>query len=161
MTNNYIPLSVPNLKGNELKYVTHAVETEWVSSGGQYIIDFENELAKFVEADVAAAVQSGTAALHLSLMEVGVQPGEEVIAPTLTFIAAVNPIRYCGAEPVFMDADDSLGLDPVKLEQFLQKECTFENNIVTNIPSDKVQKIAAALGVSPADLAALMIFLGK
>lgn len=137
MTNNYIPLSVPNLKGNELKYVTHAVETEWVSSGGQYIIDFENELAKFVEADAAAAVQSGTAALHLSLMEVGVQPGEEVIAPTLTFIAAVNPIRYCGAEPVFMDADDSLGLDPVKLEEFLQEECTFEHNIVTNKKTGK------------------------
>ena len=111
MTREFIPLSVPNLKGRELEYVIDAVETEWVSTGGSYINDFESELAKFVKVDKAVAVQSGTAALHLSLMEIGVLAGEEVIAPTLTFIAAVNPIRYCGAEPVFMDCDDSLCMD--------------------------------------------------
>ena len=132
MTREYIPLSVPNLKGRELEYVKDAVETEWVSTGGSYINDFEKETAKFVDADKAVAVQSGTAALHLSLMEIGVVYGEEVIAPTLTFIAAVNPIRYCGAEPVFMDCDDSLCMDPIKLEEFLTKECIFENGIVMN-----------------------------
>ena len=132
MTREFIPLSVPNLKGRELEYVIDAVETEWVSTGGSYINDFESELAKFVKVDKAVAVQSGTAALHLSLMEIGVSAGEEVIAPTLTFIAAVNPIRYCGAEPVFMDCDDSLCMDPVKLEAFLTNECNFENGIVTN-----------------------------
>nr|WP_319219493.1 LegC family aminotransferase [uncultured Trichococcus sp.] len=132
MTREFIPLSVPNLKGRELEYVIDAVETEWVSTGGSYINDFESEVAKFVKVDKAVAVQSGTAALHLSLMEIGVSAGEEVIAPTLTFIAAVNPIRYCGAEPVFMDCDDSLCMDPVKLEAFLTNECNFENGIVTN-----------------------------
>ena len=132
MTREFIQLSVPNLKGRELEYVIDAVETEWVSTGGSYINDFESELAKFVKVDKAVAVQSGTAALHLSLMEIGVSAGEEVIAPTLTFIAAVNPIRYCGAEPVFMDCDDSLCMDPVKLEAFLTNECNFENDIVTN-----------------------------
>lgn len=137
MTREYIPLSVPNLKGRELEYVKDAVETEWVSTGGSYINNFEKETAKFVGADKAVAVQSGTAALHLSLMEIGVAYGEEVIAPTLTFIAAVNPIRYCGAEPVFMDCDDSLCMDPIKLEEFLTKECTFQNGIVMNKVTNK------------------------
>lgn len=137
MTREFIPLSVPNLKGRELEYVVDAVKTEWVSTGGSYINDFERDLSKFVKVDTAVAVQSGTAALHLSLMEIGVSLGEEVIAPTLTFIAAVNPIRYCGAEPVFMDCDDSLCMDPIKLEVFLTNECNFENGIVTNKSTKK------------------------
>ncbi|CZR09134.1 perosamine synthetase [Trichococcus flocculiformis] len=137
MTRAYIPLSVPNLKGNELEYVIDAVKTEWVSTGGSYINQFEEKIADFVGVNEAVAVQSGTAALHLSLMEAGVTYGEEVIAPTLTFIAAVNPIRYCGAEPVFMDCDDSLCMDPVKLEKFLREECSFQNGIVTNRLSGK------------------------
>ncbi|HJB24201.1 MAG TPA: LegC family aminotransferase [Candidatus Jeotgalibaca pullicola] len=137
MAREYIPLSVPNLKGNELKYVTAAVETEWVSSGGSYINNFEEKVAEFVKVEAAIAVQSGTAALHLALMEAGVEYGEEVIAPTLTFIAAINPIRYCGAEPVFMDCDDSLCMDPIKLERFLREECDYDNSIVTNKTTNK------------------------
>lgn len=137
MTRNYIPLSVPNLKGNELKYVVDAVETEWVSSGGSYINEFEAEVASFIHNEQAVAVQSGTAALHLALLEAGVQYGEEVIAPTLTFIAAVNPIRYCGAEPIFMDSDDSLCMDPVKLEMFLNECCTYDSGILTNNSTGK------------------------
>ncbi|WP_373706647.1 aminotransferase class I/II-fold pyridoxal phosphate-dependent enzyme, partial [Jeotgalibaca porci] len=137
MAREYIPLSVPNLKGNELDYVIDAVKTEWVSSGGSYINDFEAKIAEYVGVEEAVAVQSGTAALHLSLMEAGVEYGEEVIAPTLTFIAAVNPIRYCGAEPVFMDCDDSLCMDPVKLEKFLHEECDFEDGVVINKETSK------------------------
>lgn len=137
MAREYIPLSVPNLKGNELAYVTQAVETEWVSSGGSFITDMEKQIADFVHVEEAVAVQSGTAALHLSLMEAGVAYGEEVIAPTLTFIAAVNPIRYAGAEPVFMDCDDSLCMDPVKLARFLEEECDFEDGVVTNKSTGK------------------------
>lgn len=137
MTRNYIPLSVPNLKGNELKYVVDAVETEWVSSGGSYINEFEAKVASFIHNEEAVAVQSGTAALHLALLEAGVQYGEEVIAPTLTFIAAVNPIRYCGAEPIFMDSDDSLCMDPVKLEMFLKECCTYDSGILTNNSTGK------------------------
>lgn len=119
-----IPLSVPNFEGNELKYVTDAVAQGWVSTGGAYINKMEEMLADFVKVPKAVACQSGTAALHLSLMECGVQPGELVIAPTLTFIAAVNPIHYAGAEPVFMDCDDSLCMDPDKLEEFCKNECS-------------------------------------
>lgn len=137
LTRAYIPLSVPNLKGNELDYVIDAVKTEWVSSGGSYINDLEAEIASFVQDEEAVAVQSGTAALHLSLMEAGVRYGEEVIAPTLTFIAAVNPIRYCGADPIFMDCDDSLCMDPIKLEQFLTEECTYEEGRIVNKQSGK------------------------
>lgn len=127
-----IPLSVPNLKGNELSYVTKAVEDEWVSSGGSYINQFEENIADYLNVSNAVAVQSGTAGLHLSLIQSGVGKGDEVIAPTLTFIAAVNPIKYVGAEPVFMDCDDSLCIDPIKVEQFLIQECTVEGNKVVN-----------------------------
>lgn len=158
LTREYIPLSVPNLKGNELDYVIDAVKTEWVSSGGSYINDLEAEIAKFIHGEEAVAVQSGTAALHLSLMEAGVKYGEEVIAPTLTFIAAVNPIRYCGAEPVFMDCDDSLCIDPVKLASFLSEECTYEKEVVTNKVTGKRIRAIVVVHVfgNLADMPAIM-----
>lgn len=158
LTREYIPLSVPNLKGNELDYVIDAVKTEWVSSGGSYINDLEAEIAKFIHDKEAVAVQSGTAALHLSLMEAGVKYGEEVIAPTLTFIAAVNPIRYCGAEPVFMDCDDSLCIDPVKLASFLSEECTYEKEVVTNKVTGKRIRAIVVVHVfgNLADMPAIM-----
>ena len=118
-----IPLSIPNFEGNELKYVKDAVEQGWVSTGGAYITKLEEQIAQYVDVPKAVACQSGTAALHLSLMECGVKCGELVIVPTLTFIAAVNPVRYIGAEPVFMDCDDSLCMDPAKLREFCQSEC--------------------------------------
>lgn len=158
LTREYIPLSVPNLKGNELDYVIDAVKTEWVSSGGSYINDLEAEIAKFIHDEEAVAVQSGTAALHLSLMEAGVKYGEEVIAPTLTFIAAVNPIRYCGAEPVFMDCDDSLCIDPVKLASFLSEECTYEKEVVINKATGKRIRAIVVVHVfgNLADMPAIM-----
>ena len=125
-----IPLSVPNFEGNELKYVTDAVGQGWVSTGGAYITQMEQKIADFVNVPKAVACQSGTAALHLSLMECGVQAGELVIAPTLTFIAAVNPIKYLGAEPVFMDCDDSLCMDPDKLRAFCEKECILDGTVL-------------------------------
>lgn len=132
-----IPLSIPNFEGNELKYVTDAVGQGWVSTGGAYITQMEDMVAKFVGAPKAVACQSGTAALHLALMECGVLPGELVIAPTLTFIAAVNPIRYIGADPVFMDCDDSLCMDPNKLEQFCEQECTLDEIGLVHTQSGK------------------------
>lgn len=158
MTRAYIPLSVPNLKGNEMKYVVDAVETEWVSSGGSYIDDFEAEIAKFIGDDQAVAVQSGTAALHLTLLEAGVEHGEEVITPTLTFIAAVNPVRYCGAEPVFMDCDDSLCMDPLKLELFLNESCIFEDGIVRNKTTGKRIRAIVVVHVfgNMADMASIL-----
>ena len=125
MEEKYIPLSVPNLKGNELNYVSDAIHSEWVSTGGKFISDFEEGIAKYVNVERAVACQSGTAGLHLALICCGVETGDEVIAPCLTFIAAVNPIRYVNANPVFMDCDDTLNIDCDKLEDFLSDQCDF------------------------------------
>ena len=124
----FIPLSVPNFEGNEQKYVDEAIRTEWVSTGGAYIDQMERQLADFVHAERVACVQSGTAALHLSLIEAGVQPGDVVLVPPLTFIAAVNPVKYQFATPVFIDCDDSFCMDPVKLAMFCAEECAFEGD---------------------------------
>lgn len=124
---SFIPLSNPNFEGNEKKYVNDALEQGWVSTGGAYINRLEQKLAEFLCTEQVAACQSGTAALHLSLIEAGVKPGDVVLVPTLTFIAAVNPIRYQYAIPVFMDCDDSLCLDAVKLRSFCENECEWKN----------------------------------
>ena len=123
-----IPLSIPNFEGNELKYVTDAVGQGWVSTGGAYITQMEEKMAEYVKVPKAVACQSGTAALHLALMECGVKRDDLVIVPTVTFIAAVNPVVYSGAEPVFMDCDDSLCMDPVKLEAFCKEECEMKDS---------------------------------
>ena len=127
MTEKFIPLSVPNLKGKELEYITAAIQTEWVSTGGQYVDGFESKIAEYVDAKGAVSCQNGTAGLHIALILSGITPDDEVIVPTLTFIAAVNPVKYIGAEPVFMDCDDSLCLDPAKLRRFCEEECVFRN----------------------------------
>ncbi|MDE7224122.1 MAG: LegC family aminotransferase [Acetatifactor sp.] len=119
----FIPLSVPNFEGNEEKYVLDAVCQGWVSTGGAYITTFEKQLAEFLNVPAAAACQSGTSALHLALVECGVCPGDSVIVPTLTFIAAVNPVKYQFAHPIFMDCDDSLCMDPIKLRRYCETEC--------------------------------------
>lgn len=127
MSKNYIPLSIPNFEGNEKKYVDDAVEQGWVSTGGAYITRLENDLAKFLNIKNVAACQSGTAALHLSLVDGGISPNDIVIVPTLTFIAAVNPVKYQFATPIFMDCDDSLCLDPLKLKEFCENKCFFKD----------------------------------
>ncbi len=119
----FIPLSIPNFEGNESKYVNDALDQGWVSTGGAYIQTLEERMAQFLQTEQVAACQSGTAALHLSLIACRVMPGDLVIVPTLTFIAAVNPVRYQFADPVFIDCDDSLCMDPVKLERFCREEC--------------------------------------
>uniref|UniRef100_UPI000A4D66FC aminotransferase class I/II-fold pyridoxal phosphate-dependent enzyme n=1 Tax=Clostridium sp. NkU-1 TaxID=1095009 RepID=UPI000A4D66FC len=116
-----IPLSVPNLAGNEKKYILEALDSGWISTAGSYVARFEQDMASYLNASGAAAVQSGTAAIHLALLLSGVKPGQEVIVPTLTFIASINPVTYIGATPVFMDCDDSLNLDCDKLEDFFEK----------------------------------------
>lgn len=135
--NNFIPLSVPNLKGRELEYVTHAVETEWVSTGGPYVNDFENKIAEYVKVKGAVSCQNGTSGLHISLMLCGVTRQDEVIVPTLTFIAAVNPVKYIGAEPIFMDCDSSLTMDVNKLLEFCQNECSFVDGKLINNKTNK------------------------
>jgi dTDP-4-amino-4,6-dideoxygalactose transaminase len=108
---------------------------------------FEEKVAAYVGVSDAVACQSGTAGLHVALRLLGVGAGDEVIAPTLTFIAAVNPIRYLGAEPVFMDCDDSLCLDPVKLERFCREECHLEDGNLINNDTDRIVKAVVPVHV--------------
>lgn len=126
----FIPLSIPNFEGNERKYVDDAIDQGWVSTGGAYINRLEKEIAEFLNTHDVAACQSGTAALHLSLRECGVVPGDVVLVSPLTFIAAVNPIAYQFAEPVFIDCDDSLCIDPVKIKEFCENECIFDGKVL-------------------------------
>ncbi len=154
----FIPLSVPNLKGKELEYVTKAIETEWVSTGGEYINEFERNISKYLKAENAIACQSGTAGLHLAIKLAGVEYGDEVIVPTLTFIAAVNPVKYIGAEPIFMDCDDSLNMDLDKLEKFCKEECDLTDSGLTNKKTGKRIKALVIVHVfgNMADMERLM-----
>jgi perosamine synthetase len=144
MSRNFIPLSVPNLKGNELKYVTRAVETEWVSTAGPYVSGFEEKIAEYVKAKGAVSCQNGTSGLHIALQVCDVIKEDEVIVPTLTFIAAVNPVKYIGAEPIFMDCNHFLTIDEDKLLEFCQKECSFTDGQLIN---NKTKKNIRALVV--------------
>jgi perosamine synthetase len=130
MIHNFIPLSVPNLKGKELEYVSEAVRAEWVSTAGAYVNEFERVIAEYVGVEKAVACQNGTAGLHTAYMLAGIKPGDLVIVPTLTFIAAVNPIKYIGADPIFFDCDSSLCIDPAKLDEFCQFECEFRDGVL-------------------------------
>ena len=159
----FVPLSIPNFNGNEKKYVDDALEQGWVSTGGAYITRLEQQLAEFLKVDRATACQSGTSGLHLALVECGVQPGDMVIVPTLTFIAAVNPVRYQFAEPVFMDCDESLCLDPEKLAEFCEKECKLEAQQLVHKKSGRVVKAVIVVHVfgNLADMEAIMSIAGK
>ena len=137
MSQKFIPLSVPNLKGKELEYVTHAVETGWVSTGGPYVNDFEEKISEYVKSKGAVSCQNGTAGLHIALQVCGVTGNDEVIVPTLTFIAAVNPVKYIGAAPIFMDCDDSLTMDADKLKDYCQHKCNFIEGKLINKETKK------------------------
>jgi aminotransferase in exopolysaccharide biosynthesis len=130
--NNFIPLSVPTIKGNEWKYVKECLDTEWVSSVGQYVDRFEKDICQFTGSKYAVACVNGTSALHIALQLAGVKPGDEVIVPTVTFIAPVNTIRYLGAEPVFMDCDDFFNIDIEKTEEFIKQETEYKEGLTIN-----------------------------
>lgn len=115
-----IQLSVPNLNNNIVKNLQECIETGWVSTGGRFIAEFEEKFAHYLGTENAVSTQSGTAGLHLALRALNVGPGDQVIVPTLTFVAAVAPVIYQGATPIFMDCDDTLCMDADKLEAFLK-----------------------------------------
>ena len=108
-----IHIASPDLSGNEARYVADCMESTWISSAGKYIAQFETEIAVLAGTRHAIATNNGTTALHLALVAAGVGPGDEVIVPTLTYIASANAVRYCGATPVLADVEPgSMGLDP-------------------------------------------------
>ena len=100
-----IAVAAPTLNGNEKRYVLECLETTWISSIGRFISEFERGFARFCGVEHAIAVSNGTNALHLALVALGLEPGDEVIVPTLTYIATANAVTYCGAKPVFVDCD--------------------------------------------------------
>jgi perosamine synthetase len=113
-----IPVSEPNLSGKELEYVQDCIESSWISSIGKYVTKFEKLFADFCGVSHAISTSSGTSALHLALLSLGIRAGDEVIIPDLTFVASANPILYCGAKPVPVDVDRmSWNLDPSKIEE--------------------------------------------
>lgn len=152
----FIPLSVPNFEGNERKYVDDAIDQGWVSTGGAYITKLEKNLAAFLHTHNVAACQSGTSALHLSLIESDVKPGDVVIVPPLTFIAAVNPVKYQFATPVFIDCDDSFCMDPIKLKEFCENECEFNGDKLTYKGADVKALVVVHIFGNMADMVSIM-----
>ena len=113
-----IPVAAPLLNGNEKKYVMDCLESTWISSIGEYIDRFEAAFAGFCGVNHGIACCNGTAALHVALLAAGVGPGDEVIVPTLTFVATANAVAYCGARPVFVDSEpETWNLDPQQIEE--------------------------------------------
>src|SRR5919106_783652 len=119
--NNRIYLSSPHMGGSELKYITEAFDTNWVAPAGPHIEAFEKDLARYNEVPYCAALSSGTAAIHLALIILGVKAGDEVICSSFTFSASANPIVYQGAIPIFIDSDETTwNMSPHHLEAAIQ-----------------------------------------
>ncbi|MBX4261746.1 LegC family aminotransferase [Clostridium estertheticum] len=115
-----IPLCIPEIRGNELKYVKDCIDTNWVSSVGSYVNLFEDKFSEYVGSKSAVVTMNGTAALQLALLTLGIGAGDEVIVPSLTFISPVNTIKYVGAEPVFVDVcRDTFVMDASKIEELI------------------------------------------
>lgn len=129
---DFIPLSVPSIQGNEWKYIKECLDTEWVSSAGKYVNIFEEKICELTGSKYSIACINGTAALHTALRIVGCKTNEEVIVPTLTFIAPVNVVRYMNAHPIFMDCDDYYNLNIEKTIEFIEKETNFQNSTTLN-----------------------------
>jgi aminotransferase in exopolysaccharide biosynthesis len=119
---DFIPLHRPVFEGNERQYLVDCIDSNFVSSVGAKVTEFEEKVAEFTGSKYAIATVNGTAALHVAIELAGVKPGDEVISQALTFIATCNAISYAGAKPLFIDVDpDTMGLSPAALERFLEK----------------------------------------
>jgi len=139
-----IGLHEPLFEGREWKYVKECLDTGWVSSVGKFVDRFEKELAEYTGVKKAVAVVNGTCALHLALKLAGVKTGDEVIVPTLTFVATANAVSYTGAIPHFVDSEEAtLGLDPYKLEIYLNEISEIRNGTCYNKQTGK--RVAAVV----------------
>ncbi len=131
----FIPLHAPVFGGNEKTYLEKCIESTFVSSVGAYVDEFEARMAEYTGAAKAVACVNGTSALHLALRMSGVEPETEVITQPLTFVATANAIRYCGADPVFLDVDrETMGLSPVSLRNWLQENAEVADSKEANLP---------------------------
>lgn len=159
-TNDFIPLHAPVFSGHERQYIVDTIESTFVSSVGAYVDRFEHDMAAYTGSARAVATVNGTAALHIALKLVGVEPGDLVITQPLTFVATCNAIAYCGAEPVFVDVDqDTLALSPHALENWLNEHASVGNDGVCRTLADG-KAIIACLPMHtfghPADLDSLV-----
>ena len=128
-----VALHEPTFSGKEWEYVKDCLNTGWVSSAGPHVERFEAQLAQFTGAGHVIAVVNGTAALHISLLLAGVESDDEVLVPTLTFVATANAVAYCGATPHFVDSDEqTLGVDHAKLERYLSTATTVDERRCVN-----------------------------
>lgn len=144
----WIPLCVPEIRGNEWTYIKDCLDTNFVSSVGAYVDRFERDIAARVGTRYAIATVNGTAALHIALLVAGVQPDDEVLVSTLTFIAPVNAIRYVGAYPVFVDAElNYWQMDTEKAIDFLERECRWANGELRDIVTDRRVKAILPVGI--------------
>jgi perosamine synthetase len=129
----FIPLIVPEFRGNEWSYVKECLDTAWVSSAGSYVDRFEQMVAQQAGTRYGVATVNGTSALHVALLVAGVRPEDEVLVSTLTFIAPVNAIRYVGAWPVFIDAEPAYWqMDPARAVEFLERDCRWSDGELYN-----------------------------
>lgn len=125
---NFIPLCIPSLEGNEWKYLKECIDTNWVSSAGPYVEEFERAVARYLGVKYAVATVNGTSALHIALKILGIEEGDEVIISDLTFVAPANAIKYLGGYPVFIDAEERYyQMNVQKLDDFLKKDCIRKN----------------------------------
>lgn len=154
-TDQVIPLHEPRFLGKEKEYLLDVIDSTFVSSVGPYVNHFEEEIAAYTGAGYAIATVNGTAALHIALLLAGVKAGNEVITQPLTFVATCNAIRYCGAEPVFVDVDrHNLSLSPEHLRGYLEEHAEIREGSTWNRTTGK--RIAACLPMHtfglPADM---------
>ncbi|MEW7009877.1 LegC family aminotransferase [Lentilitoribacter sp. EG35] len=135
-------LHKPIFGGNEQKYLQDCIESTYVSSVGRYVDQFENGLCNFTGAKYAVAVVNGTSALHIALLLAGTKTDDEVIVPSLTFIATANAIKYCGAIPHFVDSEEeTLGIDPLALRDWLAYITEMRNGFCFNKQSGRRIKV--------------------
>ncbi len=118
MSRQRIPVAAPALVGREREYVLDCLDSTWISSSGKYLARFESDFAEFCGVRHAISCCNGTVAVHLALLASGIGPGDEVIVPTLTYVATANPVVYCGAQPVFVDAEPrTWNMDPERVAE--------------------------------------------
>jgi perosamine synthetase len=140
-TKEFIPLHEPRFIGNEKKYLNECIDSTFVSSAGKFVDEFEEKIASYTGAKYAIATSNGTSALHVSLLLANVEQNDEVITQPLTFVATCNAIRYCGAQPIFVDVDrDTMGLSPSALKEFLENNTSVKKQQCVNNKTGRVIK---------------------
>jgi perosamine synthetase len=134
----FVPLHRPVFDGNEKRYLAECIDSNFVSSVGAKVSEFEAQIAAFTGSRFAVATVNGTAALHVALQLVGVTRGDEVVTQALSFIATCNALSYAGASPVFVDVDrDTMGMSPQALDGFLEVHCVVKDGRAYNRTTGK------------------------